>query len=85
MLMGCMSPAHPEHEFDGKIMNKRVSEMRKYDKTTHNQNFSDLAWINGALKEGEWGKFLVDGMNLGDLKDALALNYGLAADIVVGL
>ena len=78
MTMAVISRPHLEHNHTGKIFMKRVSAMEAYKKTTHHQNFSDAAFVNAILKEGEWRECVADeGTNLGDLKDSLQEQYDL--------
>ena len=51
----------------------------------YSQNFTDDASANGLLKDGQWFDadvgVVVEGMTLGDLKDAVAEQYFLDDDI----
>lgn len=81
MVMGVIGKPFPEHDFNGKIFLKRVSETCQYKRMTCNQNFTDCATMNGMLKRGEWKLLAVDGMFLGELRASLAEQYGLETDI----
>ena len=80
--MGVVLPPFPDHNFDGKICNIRVSKLQKYDRGGCHQNFSDVGYVNAALKDGEWTELVVDNMTLGDLKEVLQQTYDLDDEIV---
>ena len=58
-----------------------MSERRGYEKTSHNQNFTDFASANGEIKNGEWIDLLESNFTLRDLKDAVAAKWDLDDDI----
>jgi len=85
MVLGVVGKPHPDKGFDGRVLKKRVSKMEEYKKTVYSQNFTDDATANGLLKDGQWFDkevgVVVEGMTLGDLKDAVAVQYFLDDDI----
>ena len=85
MFLRVVANVIPSRNFDGKIFLQRVSKEKVYAQTTCNQNSSDDASANGLLKNGEWKDenlgLIVNGMTLGNLKDALANQYQIGEDI----
>ena len=82
MGMGVVGKPVLSKGFNGKIFLKRVSEEKKYLRTTHNERFSDDATINYLIKDEDWHLLVTDGMTLGDLKDVMFQHYCLDDDIV---
>jgi hypothetical protein len=86
MFMGIVAPPDYLHDFDGKIMMKRVSREETTKKTTHHQRFSDSYHINQLLKEGEWKKTcFMPGMETWQLFDAVQQTYDLDDDVLFSL
>ena len=81
MFLGVVAQPKPEHDFDGKIFLEQVARMEAYKQTTHNQNFTDDASVNGIIKNGEWMEAVNGECSLGDLQDMITSNYSLDADI----
>jgi len=67
MFLGSIDRPRPKYGFDGKILLKRISEKWKVTRETSNQKFSDDAFINSEIKDGEWKSLHVDGMTCGEL------------------
>ena len=83
MILSVVAPPCPENNFNGKIVNMRVSEMGKYAKATCHQRFTDVAWINGTNNDCEWKKYgypLSLERTLLDLKRDLQDGYNLDND-----
>ena len=85
MFLGVVSNPIPSKNFDGKISLTRVSKTEVYKQRTHNQNFSEHVATNAMLRNGEWFDadvgLVVEGMTLGDLREALAANYQLEEEV----
>lgn len=86
MYMGIVAPPVPEHDFDGKIMIKRVSKKQKTNKVSHNQRFHDCYIINNDLKNGEWKTlYYSTGYSVALLFHNISMTYGLDAEIAENL
>ena len=86
MFMGIVAPPSFEHNFDGKIMLKRVSRQTKTKKLTHHQHFSVNYHVNQLIKDGEWKEAcFLPGMVGWELFETLQDTYDLEDDIVFSL
>ena len=84
--MGIVAPPDLLHEFDGKIMMKRVSRQKETMKTTHHQRFSINYHVNQLIKDGEWKETcFMPGMVTWQLFEALQDTYDLEDDTVFSL
>ena len=54
MFMGIVAPPVETCGFDGKILIKRVSEIKNTTKISHNKKISDEFAVNHLLKDNEW-------------------------------
>jgi len=64
MAMGVCAPPTAANGHNGSIFFERVSRQEKYSKTTCNQNLSDVAGVNAALKRGEWIELVPENDNM---------------------
>ena len=80
--MSVVAKPEPKHNFDGKVFQKRVSEIIPSSKTSYNQKFSDKYEINHALKAGEWKSLFLDAdiatMDCEDLIENICEYYNLS-------
>ena len=78
MFLGVVGRPNEEHNFDGKILLKRVSEEVEMKQNSTNQNFTDDVLVNSDLKSGGW-KEVIDDLNITphDATDLIADAYGL--------
>ena len=81
--MGVIGRPQPHHNFDGKILMKRVSKVKYIStRTTHN-NFSHDAIVNSHIKMGEWRKLVDDTLTTPeDLKFLFLKSYGISEEIL---
>jgi len=81
MFLGVVANPIPERDFDGKIFLKHVARMEMYKQATCNQNFTNDASAYGLIKDGDWydsnAGVIVEGMTLGDLKEAISGQFFL--------
>ena len=77
MFLGVVANPIPKRDFDGKIYLRRISETTKYKRATCNQNFSDYAPVNEALKNGDWKQYVEEDMKLQTLRTILQEKYDL--------
>ena len=52
MFMGVIACPHPDRDFDGKILMKRVSELKTAQRTTHYKNIVDNFEVNRSIHAG---------------------------------
>ena len=75
-----------EHDFDGKIMIKRVSKQIKSKTATHHQIFSVNYHINQLIKDGEWkGTCVMPVMEPWQLFETIQDTYDLDDNVVFSL
>jgi hypothetical protein len=81
MALGVVAPPTEANGHDGAIFFKRVSQEVPFRKMTHNQNISDIAWVNGQIKDGEWMRLYEDSMTLVGLKQKVREKWDIEDDI----
>jgi len=81
IYMGVIARPRPEHNFDGKILPLRVSDVRQLTQATSNERFVDDAILNGMLKKGAWRELFHDGMTVSELRAVVCKNYQLEDSI----
>ena len=86
MFMGIIAPPDLQHDFDGKIMLKRVSRQTESKQVTHHQRFSVNYHINQLIKDGEWKEAcLLPGMVGWQLFETIQDTYDLEDDVGLSL
>ena len=68
--------------FDGRIMLKRVAELKKSSRGGGNQRFTDDAVLNSEIKNGSWRQYYVPGMTVLELLNVVAEMYELEPNIL---
>ena len=83
--MSIIAKPDPKHGFDGKVFQKRISEILPSAKTSYNQQFSEEYEINHAIKAGEWKKLFLHSdiatMDCEDLIDNICEYYNLSSNV----
>ena len=79
MFLGVVACPNDEHDFDGKILLKRVSRRRQVHRASTNKRFSVDALVNDILKRGEesWHNLYTTGEQMGNLLERIAEIYDL--------
>ena len=79
MFLGVVAAPNEDHNFDGRIMMKRISKRRKTTRASRNKNFSVDVMVNEILKDGEksWHRLFTEGMSVGELLDIISETYDL--------
>ena len=69
MFLGVVACPNAEHDFDGKILLKRVSKRRQVQRASMNKRYSVDALVNDILKRGEesWHNLYITGEQMGNL------------------
>jgi hypothetical protein len=84
MFQGIVSKPYPEHNFDGHIMIKRVSEKHVTKKTSYNTGYDDSYHINSLLRDGEWmfTCTIDDNTSIQEVLSEIHCIYGLEDSII---
>ena len=77
MYLGVVASPHPNHDFDGRVFLKRVSNTKTLTRSTRNKRFSIDVLVNDALKNGMWKDIAVEGMSIGGLLNATSELYDI--------
>jgi hypothetical protein len=87
MFQGVITKPYPEHNFDGRISLRRVSELSKTKKESYNQRFDDSYHITNLIKDGEWRcTCAIDTKStIQEVIDEIQYIYGLHSDIAENL
>ena len=77
MYMGIIAPPSLQHNFDGKIMMKRISAKRPSQQEAFNNKITDNAIINELIESGGWKDLVSDGEDIliSDLIDRMQDTY----------
>lgn len=79
MYLGVVAAPNPEHEFDGKVFLRRVSEEKTYSRLTHVSGIVDEYRKNAGIHK-EWHRIFDDAANDNNDENATNNNDNNAAD-----
>ena len=77
MFLGVVGCPNEDRDFDGRIFLKRISERRPAGKTSRNKRFSVDVIVNDDIIKGGWKRFIVEGMSVSELLEAVSEHYDL--------
>ena len=77
MYLGVVANPQEEHNFDGRVYLKRVSNQVTATRRSTNQRFSDDVDVNTALMKGEWTNVVTNNMRAPEALETISQHYDL--------
>lgn len=77
MYLGVVACPNPEHDFDGRVFLKRVSNREPAQRTSQNKKFSVDIDVNKEIKNGGWVECVNDNMTVAEALENIYTNYDL--------
>ena len=77
MYLGVVANPQEEHNFDGRVYLKRVSNQVTTTRRSTNQRFSDDIDVNTALMKGEWTEVVTNNMRAPEALETISQHYDL--------
>ena len=95
MFMGIVAPPEPAHDFDGKIMLRRICKWKQQAKWSYHSKFSDCPIVNYMIRSNHWHQLILSttdpsfpnltSISIAEVSFWMEDAYGLDADVTDAL